>query len=47
MPLTLTSVGVTDPGRVRKRNEDAFAELPEFGFYVLADGMGGHQGGDV
>lgn len=35
----------TDVGRVREVNEDAFlAEPPVF---VVADGMGGHDGGDV
>ncbi len=34
-------------GQVRRRNEDAFLLLPEVGLYVVADGMGGHQRGDV
>jgi PPM family protein phosphatase len=35
----------TDVGRVRKVNEDAF--LTDQPVFVVADGMGGHQGGDV
>lgn len=40
-------VGVTDPGRVRPENEDAIGVHPEIGLAVLADGMGGHQAGEV
>lgn len=39
--------GLTDPGRTRERNEDAIAWQVEQGWAVLADGMGGHQAGDV
>lgn len=37
----------SDIGRVRERNEDAFAVCAERGWAVLADGMGGYSGGDV
>jgi PPM family protein phosphatase len=37
--------GVTDPGRKRRRNEDSFVVDPPF--FVVADGMGGAQAGEV
>lgn len=37
----------THTGMVRERNEDALAVFPECRLMVLADGMGGHNGGDV
>lgn len=37
----------TDVGRIRQRNEDEVRVLPEAGAAILADGMGGHQAGDV
>jgi PPM family protein phosphatase len=37
----------TDVGKVRARNEDAYRAVPEQGWLVLADGMGGYRGGDV
>jgi len=43
----LSGVALSDVGNVRKRNEDAFAECPNEQLFVLADGMGGHRGGDV
>ncbi len=39
--------GLTDPGRVRAKNEDSIATWPEGGLAVLADGMGGHQAGEI
>lgn len=38
---------LTDPGRVRGNNEDAIAFDPSLGLAVLADGMGGYNGGEV
>jgi serine/threonine protein phosphatase PrpC len=35
----------TDVGRVREVNEDAYLARPPV--FVVADGMGGHEGGDV
>ncbi len=39
--------GLSDRGRVRTHNEDAIALDPALGLAVLADGMGGHQAGEV
>ena len=39
--------GATDVGLVRDRNEDAFAVDESLGCYLVADGLGGHTGGDV
>lgn len=37
----------TDIGRKRAQNQDSFSHHPEMGLYVVADGMGGHQGGET
>ncbi len=47
MPPTLSVSGSSDIGRIRRRNEDAIALRPELGIAIVADGMGGHPGGDV
>ena len=47
MPHLSTVVGFSDVGRARSRNEDSLSLLPDLGVAVVADGMGGHPGGDV
>ncbi len=39
--------GMTDPGLCRERNEDAVAWDREQRWALVADGMGGHQAGEV
>jgi protein phosphatase len=43
----LTAFGLTHPGRVRPSNEDAMHWDVATGIFVVADGMGGHQAGEV
>jgi protein phosphatase len=43
----ITIVGLTDKGIVRSKNEDAIGFDSTLGLVVLADGMGGHRGGEI
>jgi protein phosphatase len=43
----MRAVGVTDTGRVREHNEDMIQFDPDIGLFVLADGMGGYNAGEV
>jgi len=45
--MKIRSRGQSDVGRKRERNEDAFLVDESLGLFVVADGMGGHAGGDV
>jgi len=43
----LEITGITDEGLVRDHNEDSIGSDHDLGLLVLADGMGGHKGGEV
>lgn len=45
--LTATIAGLTHSGRQRDHNEDAIGWDADAGLAVLADGMGGHNAGEV
>jgi len=45
--VVIESAGITDVGRKRKNNEDSLFIDKDQNLYVVADGMGGHQAGEV
>jgi len=47
MPLNESVYGMTDVGKKRADNEDSFLLLSDKHLYIVSDGMGGHNAGDV
>lgn len=45
--MGLIASGNTDIGKKRKTNQDSFYVGLDLRFFVVADGMGGHNGGDI
>jgi serine/threonine protein phosphatase PrpC len=43
--MVVKSAGGSDVGKLREANEDSFLIAPERKLFIVADGMGGHQGG--
>ena len=47
MMAHLEYAGLTDVGRKRDHNEDAFGLMPDDNLFVVADGLGGYAAGEV
>lgn len=47
MSLLIQAAGITDVGLVRKNNEDNFGYDLRHGIFVVCDGMGGQQAGEL
>ncbi len=45
--ILLQSGSKTDVGEIRENNEDSFYVNDKFGIYIIADGIGGHEGGEI
>ena len=45
--MKLTAAGLSDVGRERDHNEDSYAVEDDLGLYIVCDGMGGHQAGEI
>ncbi len=45
-PFRIESAALTHEGRVRDHNEDSFCARERQGLWAVADGMGGHEGGE-
>jgi serine/threonine protein phosphatase PrpC len=47
LAVHIEAAGATDIGRARKHNEDAVLLRDDLGLYIVADGAGGHNAGNV
>jgi serine/threonine protein phosphatase PrpC len=45
--MPFRSCALSHPGMRRDANEDSFCARPDLGLFVVADGLGGHPGGQV
>src|SRR4051794_32242016 len=45
--MRISAAGLTDVGLQRDHNEDTFRCLDEYRLYLVADGMGGHNSGEI
>jgi protein phosphatase len=45
--MVVRAQGQTDPGRVRPTNQDSYLVDESGGLFIVADGMGGHAGGEI
>jgi protein phosphatase len=44
--MKISFKGLSDPGLIRSSNQDAYCVDQEGRFFIVADGMGGHTGGE-
>jgi protein phosphatase len=45
--ITLKAKGLSDTGLARKSNEDDYIIAGEVGLFIVADGLGGHNAGEI